>query len=134
MICKKCGKNSPLDNFYRNKSYKSGYASQCKDCARAVGRANYHKDPGTMRERQLKNKFNRDNAWYESTLQAQGGVCQICKCPPLKNGTKKFPVDHDHKTGKVRGILCQSCNHMLGNAKDNIETLDNAISYLAKHA
>jgi hypothetical protein len=134
MICKKCGKDSPLDNFYRNKSYKSGYAAQCKDCAKAYGRKKYSENPDVMRERQLKHKFNKSQAWYEQTLKAQGGVCQICKRPPEENGRKNFPVDHDHATGKVRGILCQSCNHMLGNAKDNIINLQNAILYLSKYA
>jgi hypothetical protein len=87
-----------------------------------------------MRERQLKHKYSKNQAWYEETLKAQGGVCQICKRPPEENSRKNFPVDHDHVTGRVRGILCQSCNHMLGNAKDNITILQNGIAYLTQYS
>ncbi len=50
---------------------------------------------------------------YYQILKLQKGRCGICKCKPtqVKN---KFAVDHDHKTGKVRGLLCVSCNNKLG--------------------
>jgi hypothetical protein len=133
MICKKCGTDSPLEAFYKNSSYKSGYSSSCKSCSRAYAKNHSRKNKDVMRERQLLHKFKLTNTEYEAKLASQGGVCQICKCPP-KNLGKKFPVDHDHATGKIRDILCQSCNHMLGNAKDNPIILQNAISYLSKHA
>ena len=46
---------------------------------------------------------------------------------------KEFFIDHDHTTKKVRGLLCLWCNTVIGFAKDNIETLKNAITYLKKH-
>jgi hypothetical protein len=54
---------------------------------------------------------------YNEMFEKQGGVCAICGAKPSKvNGTKKkhLHVDHDHKTGKVRGLLCVTCNVKLG--------------------
>lgn len=70
---------------------------------------------------------------YAQMLEAQGGVCAICKSE--STGTyraKRFCVDHDHKTRKVRGLLCSKCNMLLGFARDNVQFLATAIEYLAK--
>ena len=48
---------------------------------------------------------------FDEMLKAQGGVCAICK---QTDKTGKFLVDHDHETGKVRGLLCRRCNHIIG--------------------
>ena len=64
---------------------------------------------------------------YLEMLETQDGNCAICKIEqdPLY-------VDHDHETGKVRGLLCEQCNFLLGNAKDNLGVLASAIKYLEK--
>ena len=49
---------------------------------------------------------------YAELLERQGGVCAICGKPP-KDGGRRFNVDHDHRTGAVRGLLCWTCNHFL---------------------
>ena len=58
----------------------------------------------------------------------QSGKCAICKIPFKKRCD--IHIDHSHNTGKVRGLLCNDCNHGLGNYKDNINILKNAINYL----
>jgi len=78
------------------------------------------------RERWLA-QYNLSIKEYNELLTIQSGVCAICGNPP--NG-KYLNVDHDHSTGKVRGLLCQSCNVILGCANDSIETLLQAIEYL----
>jgi hypothetical protein len=61
-------------------------------------------------------------------LAAQDGVCAICRRPPK---TKRLEVDHDHKSGLVRGLLCWRCNHrVLGQAGDDAELLRSAAQYL----
>jgi hypothetical protein len=62
-------------------------------------------------------------------LAKQGDVCAICKRP-----SKRLCLDHRHKTGKARGVLCNSCNLVLGFAKDRIATLQSAIEYLQEHS
>lgn len=66
---------------------------------------------------------------YEILLLEQSGVCAICK---LSRGIKKLAVDHDHNSGKVRGLLCQFCNTALGKFLDDVSILKRAISYLEK--
>ena len=62
----------------------------------------------------------------------QKGKCKICG-DDMHKGKRGFCVDHDHKTGKVRGILCNHCNSGLGMFKDNTKSLENAIKYLKEN-
>ena len=69
-------------------------------------------------------------AEYDSILENQDGGCAICGRSPRYN----LDVDHDHKTGQVRGLLCKPCNrHLLPAADDNQEVLFSAFTYLAWH-
>ncbi len=74
---------------------------------------------------------------YNDQLQSQGGVCAICGKPETnkdRNGkTKTLAVDHDHKTGENRMLLCTNHNLLLGHADDSIEILESAITYLNKY-
>lgn len=93
--------------------------------ARYGGRARY------LRVCNLRNKYGITEADYDLTLDRQGGGCAICgrrEC-----ATKKaLAVDHDHVTGKVRGILCGSCNRALGLMKDSPDLLAKAAEYLRR--
>lgn len=68
---------------------------------------------------------------YNDKLKAQNNVCAICNNPEI-NGNK-LSIDHNHITDKVRGLLCNNCNLMLGKAKDNAIILQLAVDYLIKH-
>jgi hypothetical protein len=63
---------------------------------------------------------------FDKMVAEQGNRCKICE----KVFTKTPHLDHDHKEGKIRGLLCQYCNWMLGNAGDSVTVLMNAIKYL----
>jgi hypothetical protein len=65
---------------------------------------------------------------YDTIQEAQGGVCAICKVRP--QNSKHWHVDHCHRTGKVRGLLCGDCNRGLGSFKDSVISLQRAIGYL----
>jgi hypothetical protein len=67
---------------------------------------------------------------YEHMKHMQAGGCAICKCDIPEGG--KINVDHDHKTGKVRGLLCRDCNLALGFFKDSLDNIRNALRYLSK--
>ena len=74
---------------------------------------------------------------YNRMLDKQDGICAICGQPETakRNGkTICLAVDHDHKTGKVRSLLCQNCNHAIGNFNDDPKLLKSAINYLSTHA
>lgn len=85
----------------------------------------------------LKIKYGISIEQYDELLKSQGGVCAICGLPETTidtryNTLRSLAVDHCHATGIVRGLLCNSCNPMLGNSKDDIEILTKAINYLRK--
>ena len=63
-------------------------------------------------------------------LEQQDGKCAICKSEDSKG--KRFSVDHNHKTGEVRGLLCNPCNVAIGLLKDSPEVIDSAKEYLLK--
>jgi hypothetical protein len=70
-------------------------------------------------------------AEFDKLLKSQNSVCAICLkfCSTGKN----LGVDHDHRTGKVRGLLCQTCNSAIGMVKESLELIDKMKSYLLKH-
>jgi nitrate/TMAO reductase-like tetraheme cytochrome c subunit len=80
------------------------------------------------RWRLIKQKYGMTSAEWQQLFDTQKGKCGICHEELLAG--KKSHTDHDHNTGKVRGILCQPCNHALGLFKDNIVTLQSAINYI----
>lgn len=73
-------------------------------------------------------KFGLDENDYISLVEAQNGRCAICLETPTNS--RGFHVDHDHSTGKVRGLLCHSCNVALGHVKDDVDRLSRMIDYL----
>ena len=75
-------------------------------------------------------------AIYEKQFETQGGRCAICHQPErmvLNGRTKRLAIDHDHRTGEIRDLLCFRCNQILGFSEDSIARLFSAISYLQKH-
>lgn len=68
---------------------------------------------------------------YESLLSEQKGVCAICSRAEVG---KKLCVDHNHKTGKVRGLLCALCNQSIGMLQEDVNVLQKAIEYLRIHS
>jgi hypothetical protein len=135
--CTKCGIEKEITEYSTNFNKKWGQSylrSNCKACDNARSRQ-YHADNKAKRAKQHKewrNKkvFGLDSGEYELMLTSQDGVCAICKneCSVKPS----LAVDHDHITGKVRGLLCSNCNNGLGRFKDNVELLSNAIGYLNK--
>lgn len=81
------------------------------------------------RDHGLRFKFGITLADYEAMSEAQGGVCAICKKPPQKH-RRHLDVDHDHKTGRVRGLLCSPCNRAIGYFRDDPELMRAAAAYL----
>ena len=85
-----------------------------------------------IRECELKRKYNITALEYDRLLIKQNGVCAICYNPDLITHNR-LAVDHNHLTGKVRGLLCFRCNTTLGQMQDNPTLLRNAAAYLESH-
>jgi len=78
----------------------------------------------------LKKRYGLTLAQYNDMLASQGGVCAICRrqCESGRN----LAVDHDHRTGEVRGLLCRLCNQAIGQFRDNPITIWRALEYVAR--
>jgi hypothetical protein len=131
--CKKCKQFKSFGDFYEQKGSKDGLRPHCKKCSNEIRLERYR----TLTPEQLKNytlmtKFKISLEDYEKMLENQHGKCAICKTSKTGNRCKYFAVDHDHTSGKIRGLLCQSCNTGLGFFKDNEYFLAGAINYLSK--
>lgn len=131
-ICTKCKQYKPmnLENFPPHKRKLDGLDSWCRKC-----RASYRSDINRGKFRgQLTDDEVRNLKKQES--------CDICG-DKTNSGSKNHKhvstiyclvMDHDHSSGKFRGMLCHHCNRGLGNFKDNIKSLEKAIEYLKKHS
>ncbi len=116
--CSKCRVEKETTSFSRNRSKKDGFQDYCKSCF------SEYKKP-RRRSDELKYTYGITLDDYDAMYQQQDGACKIC--------SKKFSrlhVDHDHKNGNVRGLLCHHCNVGLGHFFDDISTLTNAIQYI----
>lgn len=82
------------------------------------------------RAEQLFIKYGITEEAYEALLQSQNYGCKLCGATQSDRKREKLSVDHDHKTGRIRGLLCGKCNKMLGLADDNTTLLLKAIQYL----
>lgn len=130
-ICSVCKVDKADADYYSRKTRFNQLQSECKDCCR-VRRSNWWKSESgklSSQNSKLKKRFGITVEQYNLLLQNQNGECLICKATESTNG-HRLAVDHCHTTGKIRGLLCKSCNVALGNFKDNIVSLKNAISYL----
>ena len=107
---------------------------------RPRNRCDAHKDVYTSydkkyrRDYHLSKFYGVSQEWYDQKLEEQNHACYICNRPHADGRYGQLYVDHDHKTGKVRGLLCQDCNHGLGKFFDNVDYLEKAIMYLREHS
>ena len=90
-----------------------------------------------MRERRLKSLYGLSLEAYMAMHAAQGGVCAICKLAETHmdraGKARQLCIDHCHKTGAVRQLLCNRCNTLIGKVDDDIELIQKAAAYLAHH-
>lgn len=77
---------------------------------------------------QVARVYNMRRGDYAKLYRLQGGLCAICRRATGK--AKRLAVDHNHRTNKVRGLLCSTCNQMLGHSRDDIEFFCRAIRYI----
>lgn len=127
--CNKCLQEKPVSEFYRSRSYPSGY---CKPCHGMLSVEYRRRSPAARhraRDTKLKSKFGITAREYEDMYQAQAGRCSICGDPSSWGG-RRLSVDHCHKTGRVRALLCAKCNTGLGKFGDSLPLLQKAMEYL----
>ncbi len=113
--CPKCLEWKTYDQFQKNKAHLMNLDARCASCSSI---------------RDLQRKYGMSLEDYIDLLAKQGGGCAICGATKGNKKVDRLFVDHDHKTGKVRGLLCSNCNFMLGYSKDKVSNLRRGIQYL----
>ena len=145
--CTKCGVQKPLSEFNKQRSKKSGLRSQCNSCrssyaaewykknknhAKKVSKVWRDNNPNKVTNSLLKRRYGLTLLEKAKMLAEQENLCAICKTSLLNS--KIVRIDHCHKTQKVRGILCNHCNVLLGQARDSVDILKSAQNYLEKYS
>lgn len=125
-LCPDCGEVKDLDGFPRNKSDVTGRHSYCKPCHNVRTKETRDRLYGGSRHYHLKRRYGIGADEVAAMIEEQGGVCAIC------GEAEPAHVDHDHATGRVRGVLCFNCNGGLGQFRDRIDVLEHAIAYLRR--
>lgn len=161
--CTQCHESKPVERFAKSKNGRGGLHTWCKSCKAASARAwhsahrehrrdydqaRYRANGDTVREmarrwhrenreRSLENKRKWKLGLHRLTdadkarmHEAQGGACAICRKPLEVHSMK---VDHNHQTGKIRGLLCHHCNVGAGHFFDSASLLRAAADYLEDH-
>jgi hypothetical protein len=130
--CQFCKKTLTLEQFFKNKKTRDGFGSYCKNCKQQKNNKSWTKNRYKHLEERKNNHllktYNISLKDYKEMLNNQYGLCAIC----FSKDKRKLAVDHNHKTGKIRGLLCQRCNQGIGMFQDNYELLINAIKYIKK--
>jgi hypothetical protein len=136
-VCKKCGEEQPKTNFRsRGGKQKHLLKSHCNNCLKKdherwvkqnkeAVRKYRAKDKWTLKKRCARHNITPEEFWC--MYEEQDGTCPICD---KGIEAESSAIDHNHKTGEVRGILCKSCNRALGLFGDSPQNLARAKSYL----
>lgn len=126
--CKICGIEKNISEFYARRN-------DCKDCKNFLARKKWREDVETTekykkkaRERAKNRRYGITQEQFDQMLLGQKNKCAICQSE-FKN-TRDTHIDHCHTLSRVRGLLCNNCNTALGQFKDNIDHMENAIKYL----
>ncbi|MFG2599741.1 endonuclease VII domain-containing protein [Streptomyces sp. NPDC048462] len=115
--CPQCGEVKPHGEWERNRSSSDGWSSYCRVCRAERNRISY-----------FRRKYGLAPAELDALIAAQQGTCCICLAASAEH------VDHCHETGRVRGVLCFSCNAALGQLKDRPDAIRRAAAYVEGNA
>jgi hypothetical protein len=142
--CYICKTEKPIEQFHRDKVTRDGHTKACRECSNkksklyrcksveqraAYAKKKYAENPYMHRDNQLLRLYGITLEQFNDLVKLQNDKCAICQTDNPGN-KKNWNVDHDHKTGKVRGLLCWSCNSGIGKLNDNPALLLKAAIYI----
>lgn len=144
--CSRCKAEKPFSDFYPDSRRKIGFSSWCRNCTQADNKNWKRNHPVSVKlsKRQWRRNFDPSKRnenyyrygvtreWYESKLKEQDEGCGMCGTKDSGTG-HRFHIDHNHKTGKVRGVLCYRCNIFLAHFEHDIRRPELALAYLKKY-
>lgn len=128
--CHDCKIVKPFSEFHKNKDSKYGISYCCKLCQSIRDKKYYrqHCDESKYRNRKRNLKqYNLTLEQYDKIFKRQNGNCLICGLPELM---QRLSVDHNHQTGKVRGLLCFRCNLLVGQIEKDSKLVFKILEYL----
>lgn len=132
-VCRKCLEEKSFAEFTKDAGMKDGFNKWCKPCCKAHNAPKAH----IVRKTKMLRKYKLTVTEYDAILEAQGNVCAICKNPeigidPRSNAPKRLAVDHCHKTGRIRELLCYKCNCAFGLMDENPLSIVALLAYAEK--
>jgi len=124
-LCPKCKQAKPVSDFGKDRRAKSGIAVYCRPCNRTKSQAQRERDPNHNRRAHLRRRYNLSIDELGEMMLEQDNKCAIC-------GTEegRLVIDHNHRTGEVRGLLCDACNCSLGLLKEDPTIIKSLLSYI----
>ncbi|SRR5258707_11806307 len=133
-ICSSCRQDLPVTDFYRDKTFKDGRQNQCRECKTKANKKWRAKNAAKMRsyaaEWHRQKRYGLTHDEFTARVEACGNRCEICR-KPQHPSFKVLDVDHDHETGKFRGLICRDCNTAL--RCEDPAILRAMADYLEKH-
>lgn len=148
LACATC-KETKASSDFSNVEQRKGDERSCRPCTRRTYRQRPEVKEAERQRSRDKNPNARANSYYkyrygitrdeiDAMIEAQGSLCAVCRRPesqvvPKSGKPRRLQVDHDHRTGKPRGMVCQFCNMVLGHVDDSTEHLQAFIAYLERH-
>lgn len=147
-ICTKCSEEKDINQFGKDKRHLDGHTSWCRICVNSYNNARHHStksfykkdyssNPNKYTNKRLIAQYGITLEQYNSMLVDQNNSCAVCNRSETaldKNGKlKALSVDHCHDTGKIRGLLCDSCNRAEGFLQSNVDIIRKLADYVEKH-
>lgn len=138
--CNKCHQWKKEVAFSPHRDGKNGLYGICKGCKNTTDRARRKTIQGAKaaKRSELAKRYNITLEQYNRMYEVQNGMCAICGKPETAKTKQQkefsLSVDHDHRTEKIRGLLCSNCNNGLGRMKDSVKTLLQAALYLEQYS
>lgn len=134
-ICRRCGIEKPLLDFYERKDNRPGRRSECKTCWKvqtdAYRAKNQQRVAYLHKMKNIERKYAITRHEYEACIKMQDNRCPVCAVEFIgTRGVSSPAVDHCHTTSKVRGVICNGCNVAIGSAKDDPSILRALAAYL----
>lgn len=135
-VCLKCELEKPIKDFVPHRTSRTGISKKCRECIQkdATKDNPVSRQPGYARFRSIGRLYGLSKDRFEEIRAAQHGVCAICNRPETRRTrtttASDLCVDHDHSTGKVRGLLCVKCNAAIGHLNDDPVLARSLAAYL----
>ncbi len=134
--CGKCNEVKSIEKFRQTSKSKGHYSPWCRTCIRLF-HEEYWSSPEMIRVRNLRGTYGMTAEEYDEYLTRQNSACAVCYKPEtiinhVSGRVAALSVDHDHQTGRIRGLLCQKCNHALGKLRDDPMRIEALLNYVAR--